>query len=239
MDTMAATFLLPDWVEPSASCCASWLSRIPDVVHRPVGINTACVLLIAAPVHIHFMSSYTISFNTNPHGVGYELVPKARTGSFVLPQKGHRDDIPADTSLDRVLLYLSMDRVAEDDNTMHRIGQYRVCEHRSSGRNSKNNKLVSTVAPRSEMYWKMRRLSKSSGGRGLVQSQASRNGCTVYRLVYLSPSSKLRPPSSPRESACCNQPMFEFYVFMAWAWANGVNAGLPYEAVTSTSAIRT
>lgn len=112
------------------------------------------------PVY-HFMASdtaYCIRSDTNPHGVGYVLVPKARKGSFHMfnkPRTGHHD-IPTDESQNRLALYMFMDHVALDNRNLYESSQYKVCEHHSHCRESKINKHVSGVPP---TCWKVRRSS--------------------------------------------------------------------------------
>jgi hypothetical protein len=138
----------------------------------------------------------------NPHGVGYELLPKARKGTCLsLEQVQERHHI--DGSQDRLALYLSMDHdVAEDANAAYGSSEYKVCERRSCRCKSNNNKHVSAVPLSWVIRWKVRRSSKSSGGRGPMSSQALRSGCRAHCPVSLSPSSKLWPPTRHKEPAC-------------------------------------
>jgi hypothetical protein len=74
---------------------------------------------------------HCIPSNTNPHGVGYDLAPKARKVSFQNLQNGYHG-IHTDDSHDRLVLSLSMDHgVTGNDSTFYVSGQYKVCEHRA------------------------------------------------------------------------------------------------------------
>ena len=139
----------------------------------------------------------------NPHGVGYELVPKAHEGTCLFLQHvQERHNV--DESQDRLALYLSMDHdVAEDVNAAYGSSEYKVCEHRSGQCKRNNNKRASAVPLSWVIHWKVKRLSKSSGGRRPMLSQALGTGCRAHYPVFLSPSSKLRPPTSHKAEPAC------------------------------------